>query len=183
MHPYHVQLHQELHEDDYNKRVEFCRWAQEQIQNNAYFFEYVLFGDEATFHKNGNVNRHNFHYYSTSNPHHILTNSQTRWSLNVWAGILGNYVIGPYFFEDHLNGEMYLHFLDSELPELLEEVPLNIRQKMWILHDGAPVHYNFLVNEHLNDSFPGRWIGRGGPRRWPPRSPGLNKLDFFYGAI
>ena len=24
-----------------------------------------------------------------------------------------------------------------------------------------------------------RWIGRGGPVPWPPRSPDLNPLDFF----
>ncbi|GBN74260.1 hypothetical protein AVEN_73201-1 [Araneus ventricosus] len=25
-----------------------------------------------------------------------------------------------------------------------------------------------------------RWIGRGGPVAWPPRSPDLNPLDFFF---
>jgi len=25
-----------------------------------------------------------------------------------------------------------------------------------------------------------RWIGRGGPIPWPPRSPDLNSLDFFF---
>ena len=27
--------------------------------------------------------------------------------------------------------------------------------------------------------FPGRWIGRGGPITWPPRSPDITPLDFF----
>ncbi|GBM95153.1 hypothetical protein AVEN_17586-1 [Araneus ventricosus] len=27
---------------------------------------------------------------------------------------------------------------------------------------------------------PARWIGRGGPVAWPPRSPDLNPLDFFF---
>ncbi|GBL73687.1 hypothetical protein AVEN_230681-1 [Araneus ventricosus] len=27
--------------------------------------------------------------------------------------------------------------------------------------------------------YPGRWIGRGGPVLWPPRSPDLTSLDFF----
>lgn len=38
-----------------------------------------------------------------------------------------------------------------------------------------PPHYTREVN-HV---FPGRWIGRGGPIRWPARSPGLNPLDFY----
>ena len=28
-------------------------------------------------------------------------------------------------------------------------------------------------------TYPGRWIGRGRPVAWPPRSPDLTPLDFF----
>ena len=28
-------------------------------------------------------------------------------------------------------------------------------------------------------TYPGPWIGRGGPVAWPPRSPDLTPLDFF----
>ncbi|EZA48673.1 hypothetical protein X777_13179, partial [Ooceraea biroi] len=31
----------------------------------------------------------------------------------------------------------------------------------------------------LNESFPDRWIGRGGRISWPARSPDLMPLDFF----
>jgi len=33
-------------------------------------------------------------------------------------------LIGPYFFDNHLNGETYLSFLQNKLPELLEEIDL-----------------------------------------------------------
>lgn len=184
MHPYHIQLHQELNDDDFERRIAFCRWALQKVNRQRYFFDHVLFGDEATFHKNGCVNRHNFHYYSSTNPYHVVTHSQTRWSLNVWGGIIGEYVVGPYFFDGHLNAEMYLDFLVNQLPVLLEEVPLRIRQRMWFLHDGAPVHSNQLINGELDERFPGRWIGRNGPVRWPPRSPDFNKMDsFLWGHI
>jgi hypothetical protein len=65
------------------------------------------------------------------------------------------------------------------LAQLLEEVPLTIRQRMWFLHDGAPAHFSLTAREHLNNTFPHRWIGRGGPVAWPPRSPDLNPLDFY----
>jgi len=32
--------------------------------------------------------------------------------------------------------------------------------------------------QHLNDTFPNRWIGRGGTINQPPRSPDLTPLDF-----
>lgn len=180
MHPYRIQRMQELLDDDYEKRLTFCEWAQERIQQNRDFFNFVLFADEATFHKNGFVNRHNFHYYATDQPHCIRTISQTRWSLNVWGGIIGNHVIGPYFFDGTVNGQVYLNFLQNELPQLLQQLPAHDRRRMWYLHDGAPVHHTQLINTHLNNEFPGRWIGRGGPHKWPPRSPDLTKMDFFW---
>ncbi|KAJ4435606.1 hypothetical protein ANN_18222 [Periplaneta americana] len=32
---------------------------------------------------------------------------------------------------------------------------------------------------YLDRRFPDRWIGRGGPIAWPPRSPDLNPHDFY----
>ena len=78
-----------------------------------------------------------------------------------------------------LNGENYLQFLQEELPELLEDVPLDVRRRMWFQHDGAPAHSTRIVRDWLDQRFPGRWIGRGGPVSWPLRSPDLNPLDFF----
>ena len=43
---------------------------------------------------------------------------------------------------------------------------------------GAPSHYTRHVMQHLNDTFPNRWIGRGSTINWPPRSPDLTPLDF-----
>ncbi|XP_036146021.1 uncharacterized protein LOC118646676 [Monomorium pharaonis] len=47
------------------------------------------------------------------------------------------------------------------------------------LHDGAPAHFSRRVREILDDRYPNRWMGRGGPIAWPPRSPDLNVLDYF----
>ena len=44
----------------------------------------------------------------------------------------------------------------------------------------CPFHWALTVRESLNNSFPQRWIGRDGPIAWPPRSPDLTPLDFFF---
>jgi hypothetical protein len=31
----------------------------------------------------------------------------------------------------------------------------------------------------LDESFPNRWLGHGGPIAWPPRSPDLTPLDYY----
>lgn len=88
-HPYKIQLHQELKDTDFEKRLRFCNWADSKLRHDPAFFDKVLFCDEASFHKNGFVNRHNFHFYATENPHIIReTHSQDRWSVNVWGDII-----------------------------------------------------------------------------------------------
>ena len=36
-----------------------------------------------------------------------------------------------------------------------------------------------LMGQHYRQ-FGEQWIGRGGPVAWPPRSPDLNPLDFYF---
>ncbi|OXU16263.1 hypothetical protein TSAR_012619, partial [Trichomalopsis sarcophagae] len=174
----------------------------------------------------GELNRHNCHYWSDENPHWLgRIDNQHRWSVMVWCGIINGYLIGPYFFEENVNGVNFLRLLREILPELLENVDLTTRLRMWIQLDGAPPHYarivqnvngvNFLrllrdilpellenvdlatrlrmwiqldgapphyariVRDYLNTRYNGRWIGRGGPVAWPPRSPDLTPPDFY----
>jgi len=35
------------------------------------------------------------------------------------------------------------------------------------------------VRENLNESFPNRWLGRGGTVAWPPMSPDLTPIDYY----
>ncbi|GBM87535.1 hypothetical protein AVEN_21990-1 [Araneus ventricosus] len=49
------------------------------------------------------------------------------------------------------------------LLELLQDVPIVIRKRMWFQHDGAPANFSIDVRNYLNATFAVRWIGRGGP--------------------
>ena len=106
--------------------------------------------------------------------------SQYQFKINLWTGILNGKIIGPFQLPETLNGDIYLDFLRNQLPNLLEDVPLNILRDMWYQHDGCPAHYARPVRNYLSEEYPDRWIGRLGPIVWPPRSPDLNPLDFFY---
>ena len=99
--------------------------------------------------------------------------------MNVWCGVLGNELIGPFVFDNNLTGNIYEVFLRNELPGLLEDIPLIIMSHMYFQHDGAPPYYTRHMREYLNESFPNRWFGRGGPVAWPPRSPDLTPLDYY----
>ncbi|KAL0860128.1 hypothetical protein ABMA27_010435 [Loxostege sticticalis] len=171
-HPYHFTLVQELKSQDYAPRVQFCQWLRRHRQCN------ILWTDESTFTRVGMFNQHNAHYWAHANPHQIRPDHfQTRFSLNVWAGVLGDQLIGPVFL-DRLNGSTYLQFLQETLEELLTDVPLLLRQGMYFQQDGAPAHYDRSVRKYLTGRYGRRWIGRGGPVPWPARSPDLTPLDF-----
>jgi len=71
--------------------------------------------------------------------------------------------------------------VQNALPKQLQDVPLATRIAMYFHHDGAPSHYTRHVMQHLNDTFPNGWIGRGSTINWPPRSPYLTQLDFSMG--
>jgi len=56
-----------------------------------------------------------------------------QFSIDVWAGMIDDLVIGSYVLPNRLNQETFLDFLQEKLPVLrvLEYVPLATRQIMW----------------------------------------------------
>ena len=104
---------------------------------------------------------------------------QHPWSVNCWYGIVGDHVIGPYFFEGRLTGQVYANFLQNVLPQLMEDVPLNVRMNMWMQYDGAPFHNALCSRQMINEIFDEKWIGRGGLVVRPPRSLDLTSPEYF----
>ncbi|KAI5638961.1 hypothetical protein NE865_08413 [Phthorimaea operculella] len=174
-HPYHFTCVQELEPSDYQPRVDFCLWLLENPHRN------ILWTDEATFTRIGMFNTHNSHYWSSTNPRRVRPNHfQRRFSVNVWAGIVGDRIVGPYFLP-RINGREYLRLLRKVNRVLHRTLPLEYHRGggMYYQHDGAPAHFSADVRAYLDRHYPSRWIGRGGPVPWPPRSPDLTPLDFF----
>ena len=182
-HPYKIRLVQELNEDDFDRRLQFCEIMTQRAIDGNFLFN-VCFSDECTFFLNGLVNRHNCRYWADTNPR-IFHEAHTQHpqKLNVWAGIFGNSIVGPFFLPGNLTGDMYLDLLenaiDPALTNIIENDPAYSEQELIFQQDGAPPHYSLNVRNYLNHVFPGRWIGRRGAIEWPPRSPDLSPLDFF----
>jgi len=96
---------------------------------------------------------------------------------------MGTNILGPVILPDILNGASYLEFLSTNIPDILEEVPLADRNKIIFQQDGAGPHNARVVTNYLNGQFSDRWMSRYGPIHWHARSPDLNPLDFFCGDI
>lgn len=150
------------------------------LEINNRLFQHILWSDESRFISNGKPNKRNEHYWATENPHYVNPiQNQGHYGINVWCGIIGMHLVGPYFYENVLNANGYLQFLQEELPPLLAHVPLQLRLNMWLQHDGAPPHKARRVTEYLHNTFANRWIGINGPIEWAPKSPDLTPLDYF----
>jgi hypothetical protein len=62
-----IRVH-ELNEDDPVRRVKMYEFVLRECENDKLWFHKLHFSDEAVFHLNGGVNRHNCHYYARENP-------------------------------------------------------------------------------------------------------------------
>jgi len=178
-HPYHYTPVQGLEEGDPIRRVEFCRFIINSDADNRTFLTDILWTDESKFSHEGITNFHNLHFWAEENPRLTReTSFQRKFSVNVWMGLIGQDVIGPHFFPDHLNGDIYENFLRHDLQDLFDDIPLAVRGRMIFQHDGCPAHFRRSVRQFLDERFPNRWIGRSGPIAWPARSPDLTPLDY-----
>jgi len=121
-------------------RIQFCTWAKNKLEDDSAFFQFVLWSDEATFKSDGTINRHNLHYWSEVNPYWMRTVDH-RWSINVWAGIIGVRLIEPLFFEESLTTERCVRFLSEDFPNLVEDIPLRDKAGMWLQLDDASPHF------------------------------------------
>ena len=174
--PYRPRLLQHLTEDDPDRHVEFADIMLSEIRQNPQFLDKIVWTDEACFKLSGHVSRHNCVYWYDTNPHLTVTTEMNQPGVTVWAGLSCSGVLGP-VTEGTLNGDMYLEILRKVLPTI-QAMP-NFSDVIF-QQDGAPPHFATHVRNFLNATFQERWIGRRGSIEWPPRSPDLTPMNFFF---
>ena len=180
-HPYKIQLTQELHPTDYQKRLDFAtRFL--QLAENEDFVNNLIMTDEAHFHLSGFVNKQNCRFWASENPKEVHERPLHTAKVTVWCGITSSRIIGPYFFEDDngdaisVNGHRYRQMIQEYL---LPEIRDNNTENTFFQQDGATAHTAAATMQMLKVIFPNRLISRFGDILWPPRSPDLSAPDFF----
>jgi len=113
--------------------------------------------------------------------HHWKREDNTQYpeKLKVWAGILNDQIIGPFFIEGKLNSEKYEDMVHNEIVSRIMEITGQNFEHTYFQQDGASPHYGRNVRNYLDIVFNNRWIGRKGYIQWPSRSPNLSPLDYF----
>jgi hypothetical protein len=82
--------------------MQFCEWLQHQHAADELFLHNILWTDEACFMREGVFNVHNSHLWAWNNPHAIC---ECGFSVNIWIGIVGDIVVGPYLLPDRLTAQ------------------------------------------------------------------------------
>ena len=96
-----------------------------------------MFSDEATFHTNGKVNRHNVCIWSEANPHATIEYERDSPKVNMFCAISKNHVYGPFFFERNVTGNVYLQMLQNWL---MDELIANEHDDFIYQQNSAPPH-------------------------------------------
>ena len=178
--PYKLQLLHEIKPIDKPKRFNFAVDMLDKIDRDPTFLQNIIFSDECTFRVSGHVNKHNVRIWAHENPHELIAKPRGCAKVNVWCGMGHDRIIGPFFFsEATINRFNYYDMMENYVtPQIIGEG----NEAAMFQQDGAPPHYALIVREYLDQTYPQRWIGRGGGkgwRAWPPRSSDLTPLDFF----
>lgn len=177
--PYRPKILQALSDEDKAMRQAFCEDMSVILDHDWTFLDQLVFTDEANFHLNGTVNRHNCRYWATENPNFIITEPLHSPHTTVWAGVWAGGFIGPFFHDQTVNGHRYLGMLENDVLPVLQNIEAFREGQMWWQQDGAPPHWYRPARDFLDNHFPERWIGRSGPLAWPARSPDLTACDYW----
>lgn len=172
MHPYKVQLYQELLPPDYVRRVAYCRFFNANL-NDDDVLDKTFFTDEAWFHLNGYINAQNMRMWATDNPHFYRETTLHPVKIGVWCAMSRRRLIGPIFFEGTINGERYRNNILNTFINQLHDDELQLG---FFQQDSARPHIARETLNYLREFFDDRIISVD---RFPPRSCDLTPLDYF----
>ncbi|KAJ8959076.1 hypothetical protein NQ318_022332 [Aromia moschata] len=106
--PYTIRKQQQLLPTDPERRLDFCNWYLQQIEQDQLFFKNIIWTDESYVSSAGIFNRHNKHYWSEDNPHQTVdVQHQGRFGFSVWCALYNNRILAYQLYDDNLNGQRH----------------------------------------------------------------------------
>lgn len=178
LYPYRLQTTQALTSDDKVRRMEFANF----VLNDTTILDNVFWSDEAYFSLSGHVHRHNCIIWGSERPMATFPVTYQSPKILVWFGFSNTYRVTPFFFDGTMDGDDYKTMLETHVFPQLQR--LGKTNQVVFQHDGAPPHFARVTTNFLKSVLPeNRIIARGFPTRWPPRSPDLTPLDYYFWGV
>ena len=110
---YKVKILHALQPDDKDRRIEFCEWGLQMVQDNPSVLQNLIFSDEAIFHLSGHVNKQNCQIWGTEEPSDIIQELLHSEKVVVWLAMWSDGLIGPFFFANNVTDDSYLQMLEE----------------------------------------------------------------------
>ena len=180
LYPYKPHLVVPLTEAHKANRVEFSHWIKSKPPG---FPNLVIFSDEKIFTLKQIPNRQNERHWAPVDP---CVEEECRYqggeSVMCWACLVDGKVLLHWFDQGQsVNQHVYLDMLKSKLWPFVS--PHATRKGYWFQQDGAKAHTAVSVRSRLTQKFNERVISHFMDRIWPPRSPDLSPLDFWFWSV
>lgn len=183
---YKIQTHQPLSEASKAKRIDFANNVSDMAENLEIDVGDIWFTDEAHFYLDGFVNKQNWRFWGSTNPHITESRSLHPKRTTAWAAISSKGIIGPFFIEETVTSARYKNILQNFfIPALQGMMESTDLESAWFQQDGARPHRTDEVFEVISEYFGNRVMALDYKEfneegiDWPPYSPDLNPCDFF----
>ena len=190
---YRTPLGQKLTLDHYKLRREFARRLHKALNLKTIDIDNVCFTDESQFGCGYVSNRQNDGQWAEkgefdrNDVQEVAKRGDTVMVFCLLHSKVG--VIGPYFIDEiecpgedksTLNKERYVWLLKHEvIPELKRRLQDDFKT-CWFQQDGAPAHTAQYSLNYLRSEFGNRIISLKSEFIWPPYSPDLSPLDYWF---
>jgi hypothetical protein len=138
LYPYRMSIVHQLKERDHQSCVDYCFWFQNfHVEEGEEILDVTFFTDEAWFHLSKYVISQNTRLWCSENPHEFKEMAVHDQKVRVWCAIRCMRIIGPIFFSDTINAELYS--TDILKPFLCHLTEHEI-EEAWFQQDGAAAH-------------------------------------------
>ncbi|KAF2344937.1 Protein of unknown function DUF4817 [Trinorchestia longiramus] len=127
LYPYKIQVRYQLLETNFPSRRLFAEWL---LNKHARFMEKFVIGDKVAFFMNGKVNTQNVRFYARKHdaPEFNFGVNICQAKISLWIRLCGNgSLVGPVFYDNNLNGLMYLNMINKNSPRIVAHLLQTVR--------------------------------------------------------
>ena len=181
--PYKVQIQQPLTPANIEKRLQFVNEILVAIDDKTIDPNLIYFTDESYFHLIGYVNKQNYRFWGSENPHLSVAQALHPQKVSVWCAFTAHKIYGPYFLTKYVDEFVYR---DEVLEKFFNNIARDRKiENFWFQQDGAIAHRTDDNMFYIASEFGHKIIGLDAPKKlgggidWPPCSPDLNTCDYF----